>query len=217
MIRGSEVRKNRLHLVPGESHSAGKRTGTQAEESSEGIILLGTTAYRAFRESRASATSPATFSDFVPSRAGSNRLNMLNDALVLAMYSVARADRALDSQRRKTIRALTSHIGLRDVDSGTLISILQFDPDPSLVAAMTRTLGERLTVYLASIVAADPDNVSERWYLETLEARLKIPESVVPAIQRRARELRQRLDQSSYFGFPIDHYEVASMPQDIAS
>ena len=189
----------------------------QPSDIFEGIILLGTTAYRAFSDSRAAETEPAPYSEFVPMEGATKRLNMLNDALVLAMYSVAREQSPLSTERRRAITSITSHIGLRDVDSGALIAILQFEPDPSLVTAMTRNLGERITVYLASIVAANPESAAERRYLEALETELEIPVATVAAVQRRAIRLRKQLNESSFFGFPIDHYEVNPVPYEQAS
>lgn len=106
--------------------------------------------------------------------------------LVRAMVGAANADGHIDATEQKRLFSEVERLGL-DADAKAYVFDLLAKPvDLAAVASAVATPEQGAEVYLASRLAIDPDQPSERAYLDALAARLKLPAELRAHLDRQA-------------------------------
>ena len=99
--------------------------------------------------------------------------------LLRAMISAAKADGHVDATEQANIFAQMDKMALAAEDKAFVIDELRKPLDIDAVARGARTPEEAAEIYVASLLAIDVDNPSERGYLDMLAARLKLDAKLV--------------------------------------
>nr|WP_321445195.1 tellurite resistance TerB family protein [uncultured Cohaesibacter sp.] len=94
--------------------------------------------------------------------------------LVSAMIAAAKADGQIDADEHKAIFAKIEELDLSVEEKGFLFDQLNKPLDIDSLVAQVRTKEQAVEVYIASLMAIDPDTPSEQAYLTMLAARLDI-------------------------------------------
>lgn len=106
--------------------------------------------------------------------------------LVRAMVGAANADGHIDAVEQKRLFSEVERLGL-DADAKAYVFDLLAKPvDLAAVASAVATPEQGAEVYLASRLTIDPDQPSERAYLDALAARLKLPAELRAHLDRQA-------------------------------
>jgi uncharacterized membrane protein YebE (DUF533 family) len=160
-----------------------------------GAAVLGALADRAFQNWRAgrqpAAASPPQPSDvaqvdarFLPHSAPAAGGEPFELALVRAMIGAARADGHIDAEERRRIFTQVEQSGLDAEGKAFVFDTLEAPIGISEVAAAATTPEQASELYLVSRLAVDPDDPTERAYLEALAHRLKLPAELVGHLDR---------------------------------
>lgn len=99
--------------------------------------------------------------------------------LLRAMIAAAKADGHVDAQEQANIFAQMDRLDLSPDDKAFVIDELRRPLDVDAVARAARTQEEAAEIYMASLLAINVDNPSERAYLGLLAARLGLDEKLV--------------------------------------
>jgi uncharacterized membrane protein YebE (DUF533 family) len=152
-----------------------------------GMAVVGALAYQAYRNwqgGQAPQTAapvamlpPPSNTPFNP--AGEADQQSLGRNLLRAMISAAKADGHVDATEQANIFAQMDKMALDAGDKAFVIDELRKPLDIDAVARAARTPEEAAEIYVASLLAVDVDDASERGYLDMLAARLKLDPKLV--------------------------------------
>jgi uncharacterized membrane protein YebE (DUF533 family) len=154
-----------------------------------GMAVVGTLAYQAYKNWQAGQTPqqaqqasvpmlpPPAATPFNPSSEADQQ--SLGRNLLRAMISAAKADGHVDATEQANIFAQMDKMQLDADDKAFVIDELRKPLDIDAVARAARTPEEAAEIYVASLLAVDVDNASERGYLDMLAAQLKLDPKLV--------------------------------------
>jgi uncharacterized membrane protein YebE (DUF533 family) len=154
-----------------------------------GMAAVGALAYHAYKNYQAGQAPqagqqgsvpmlpPPADTPFNPSAAAEQQ--SLGRSLLRAMISAAKADGHVDATEQANIFAQMDKMQLDADDKAFVIDELRKPLDVDGVAAGARTPEEAAEIYVASLLAVDVDNASERGYLDMLAARLRLDPKLV--------------------------------------
>ncbi|WP_316863454.1 tellurite resistance TerB family protein [uncultured Cohaesibacter sp.] len=94
--------------------------------------------------------------------------------LVSAMIAAAKADGQIDAEEQKAIFEKIGEEKLSAEEKAFLLDQLSKPLDIDSLVSQAQTKEQAMQIYLASVMAIDPDNPSEQAYLAMLAARLGI-------------------------------------------
>jgi uncharacterized membrane protein YebE (DUF533 family) len=95
--------------------------------------------------------------------------------LVKAMVGAAKADGHIDATEQRRLFSEVERMGLDSEAKAYVFDLLTKPVDLASVAGCVTTPEQGAELYLASRLAIDPDEPSERAYLDALATRLKLP------------------------------------------
>jgi uncharacterized membrane protein YebE (DUF533 family) len=95
--------------------------------------------------------------------------------LVRAMVGAAKADGHIDATEQRRLFAEVERLGLDAEAKAYVFDLLTHDVGLDDLARSVATPEQGAELYLAARLAIDPDQPSERAYLDALAARLKLP------------------------------------------
>lgn len=154
-----------------------------------GMAVVGALAYQAYRGWQAGQAPQATAAGSVPmlpppsntpfNPAGAADQQSLGRNLLRAMIAAAKADGHIDAQEQANIFAQMDKMALDSDDKAFVMDELRKPLDVDAVALAARTPEEAAELYVASLLAIDVDNPSERGYLDLLAARLRLDPKLV--------------------------------------
>lgn len=159
-----------------------------------GAAALGALAYRAWQgwqqnapPAAAAATPPAAlpppeFQAVAPD---------FQLALVRAMAGAAMADGHIDGAEREAIFAQVDRLGLEPEAKAFVFDMLSRAPTLEEIAAGAATPEQGAELYLAARLVIDPDQASERTWLEALAHRLRLPPGLAAHLDSQAAALAQ--------------------------
>ncbi|MBK5922791.1 hypothetical protein CCR90_03150 [Rhodovulum sulfidophilum] len=99
-------------------------------------------------------------------------------AVLRAMILAANSDGHIDSEEHRRIRDRIEALGLGAEEKAALFDSFAAPADPAEAARPARTDAQRAELYLASVLAVDPDTPDERRYLDDLARHLALPEGL---------------------------------------
>lgn len=158
-----------------------------------GAAALGALAYRAFQQWQQPqgatpaaalpppADVPAAFQPGAAPGAGGEPFEL---SLMRAMIGAAKADGHVDAEEQKRIFDAVERMGLDPAAKGFVFDALNRPADPAAIAQAAASREQAAQIYLASRMAIDPDNPTERAYLEALVQRLALPADLVLHLDR---------------------------------
>ena len=154
-----------------------------------GVAVVGALAYHAYRNwqtGQAPQSSPQTSVPMLPppgqtpfNPAAEADQQSLSRNLLRAMISAAKADGHVDATEQSNIFAQMDKMALAAEDKAFVIDELRKPLDVDGVAKAARSPEEAAEIYIASLLAIDVDNPSERAYLDMLAARLQLDPKLV--------------------------------------
>ncbi len=166
-----------------------------------GIAAVGALAYHALRRaSTPGAPQPTAQAEVAaPSQDEAQRLlpgctqsagqQDLARALITAMISAAHADGHIDeTERQKIMQAIEGMEGLGSKDRIFLFDQLSNPADVSAVADLATTPELQAEIYLASRLMLDPDQATDRAYLDRLAIGMGLQSAVRQELERAALE-----------------------------
>ncbi|HEU4592445.1 MAG TPA: tellurite resistance TerB family protein [Steroidobacteraceae bacterium] len=162
-----------------------------------GAALLGALAHRAYQNYQAGrpvdATPQATPAELeqvpaaqLPHAAPAAGGGPFELVLIEAMVAAAKADGHVDAEEQRRLFAEVERAGLDSAAKAHVFDLLSRPVDVAQLSAKIATPQQAGEVYLASRLAIDPDDPTERAYLDSLAAQLKLPA-----------ELRAHLDKQA--------------------
>ena len=95
--------------------------------------------------------------------------------LVKAMVGAAKADGHIDANEQRRLFSEVERMGLDSEAKAYVFDLLTKPADLASIAGCVKTPEQGAELYLASRLAIDPDEPSERAYLDALATRLKLP------------------------------------------
>lgn len=126
--------------------------------------------------SASEASAPDRFS---PSAAPASDGQPFELALVKAMIAAANADGHICEEERQAIVAHLSTLNL-DVEDKSLVFDALFSPPPlAEIAQLANGVAQASEIYLVSRMLIDPDNATERAYIDALARCLALPPTLV--------------------------------------
>ncbi|MBS7545262.1 tellurite resistance TerB family protein [Ancylobacter oerskovii] len=173
-----------------------------------GLALVGTLAYKAYNNYRngeapqqttadvarnpvpTPAQLPPPNSPFNPSQTSDTQLPL---TLLRTMIAASLADGHIDDAERVAIAAKLNESGVADL--GETERFLSDElANPASVETLARTVTseeEAAEVYMAALLAIDPDSTSERAFLARLALALQLDPALTPHLESAARAARQ--------------------------
>lgn len=154
------------------------------------LAAIGSVAYNAWQKNR----QPDDFTPvdtpppgpFMPSQADEAARDDLGKALVRAMIAAAKADGGIDADEKQRIFGRLESMDLSAADKAFVFDELSAPLDIEAVVRGADTPEHAAEIYAASLVAIGGDSPEELRYLETLAARLNLPETLVSEIHAAA-------------------------------
>ncbi len=154
-----------------------------------GVAVVGALAYHAYRNWQAGQAPQSGQQTSVPmlpppgqtpfNPAAEADQQSLSRNLLRAMISAAKADGHVDATEQANIFAQMDKMALDAEDKAFVIDELRKPLDVDGVAKAARSPEEAAEIYIASLLAIDVDNPSERAYLDMLAARLQLDPKLV--------------------------------------
>jgi uncharacterized membrane protein YebE (DUF533 family) len=154
-----------------------------------GVAVVGALAYQAYKSWQAGQAPQSAAQASVPMLPppGETPFNpsaeidqqSLGRNLLRAIISAAKADGHVDATEQANIFAQMDRMALDAEDKAFVIDELRKPLDVDAVALAARTPEEAAEIYVASLLAVDVDSPSERQYLDTLAARLRLDPKLV--------------------------------------
>lgn len=153
-----------------------------------GVAALGGLAYLAYRNYKSGQSAPPPTdvravpapppdSGFDPAAADS-RGEDLRLGLVQAMIAAAKADGHIDADEHRAIADQIGQMDLAADEKAFLFDAMNADSDPIAVATLARDEAQAAELYLASLLAIDPDTPDEQRYLQRLGDALRLPDGL---------------------------------------
>jgi uncharacterized membrane protein YebE (DUF533 family) len=172
-----------------------------------GLAALGGLALKAYRDWQASQQAPASGTSagssassqptsleaavrsaegtaFLPSSADERARNELSLSILRAMISAAKADGHVDADELQRIFGHLDSASLSAEEKAFIIDELRKPLDIAEVVAGVRSREQAVEIYAASLLAIDPDQPSEKAYLDELARRLSLDPALVDHINR---------------------------------
>lgn len=112
-------------------------------------------------------------------------------ALVRAMAGAAMADGHIDGAEREAIFAQVDRLGLEPEAKAFVFDMLSRAPTLDEIAAGATTPEQGAEIYLAARLVIDPDQASERMWLDALAHRLRLPAGLAAHLDSQAAALAQ--------------------------
>jgi uncharacterized membrane protein YebE (DUF533 family) len=185
-------------LTSKEGRKLGKKTLKMG-----GVAAVGALAYAAYQRYSAGQQSPPIESSsqpraplarevegtaFLPPENDTAGRDALGLTLVRAMIAAARADGTLDAQESQAIFQRIQALGLNADDQALLVAEMGRPVDMDALVSRADSLEVAAEIYLASLLAIDPDTAAEKAYLTMLAARLNLPADLVNELHRQVEE-----------------------------
>ncbi|GAB4067244.1 tellurite resistance TerB family protein [Ancylobacter sonchi] len=173
-----------------------------------GLALVGTLAYKAYNNYRNGETPQQTTADvarnpvptpaqlpppnspFNPSQTSDSQLPL---TLLRTMIAASLADGHIDDAERVAISAKLHENGIADLGEAERFLTDEL-ANPASVETLARTVAseeEAAEVYIAALLAIDPDSTSERAFLARLAMALRLDPALTPHLESAARAARQ--------------------------
>lgn len=160
-----------------------------------GAAALGALAFRAFQNWQQGQAAPAptaptpadiatTPQQYLPGATMASDGTPFELALIRAMVGAAKADGHVDGPEQEKIFAAVERMGLDAEAKAFVFDALAKPADPAAIASAATTREQAAEIYLVSRMAIDPDQASERAYLEALTQRLSLPADLVKQLDR---------------------------------
>jgi uncharacterized membrane protein YebE (DUF533 family) len=154
-----------------------------------GLAVLGTLAYKAYRNYQGQATSPK--------QAVAQPLELLPDkeaethckAILVALIAAAKADGHIDDREKQLIDEEIAKFTTTDVLRQWVNNELKKPLDPADVAKSATTEAIAAEMYMASLLTVDSQNFMEKSYLDELARQMNLP----PGLKS---ELAQQVQQT---------------------
>jgi uncharacterized membrane protein YebE (DUF533 family) len=186
-----------LGLLVGGKKKKKKGGGFGGVLSHGGAAMLGALAnqaYQSWQKGQAPGQTPvaspqqaaAVEPRFLPAAAPASDGQPFELALIRAMIAAAKADGHVDADEQRRIFDKVGELGLDAESKAFIFDALAAPIGVSEVAAFATTPEQAAELYLASRLAVEPDGPAELAYLEALAHRLKLPEGLVPHLNRQA-------------------------------
>ena len=154
-----------------------------------GLAAVGGLAYKAYRDwqtNQPSGTEEAPLN--LPKPHTNSGFDIENDqdasgqdfrlSLMRAMISAAKSDDHIDQDEHMRIREQIERLGLGAEEKAALFDCFSAPADASATARLARTDEQRAEIYLASVLAVDPDTPEEKAYLDDLARHLAMPDGL---------------------------------------
>lgn len=173
--------------VPAPAPSNAPSGGTQPAGGNDlvkygGLAVIGMLAFNAFRKWQSQGTQGR--SNFVSDpAAGQDGFALANvpggpevfsNVLLAAMVAAAQADGQIDQDEFNRIVGGLEKIGASGADQQALIEYLSVPVDPQILVSAAVTPQAASAIYVASLMAIQPDHPDEQKYLTDLASRLGI-------------------------------------------
>ncbi len=146
------------------------------------LAALGGLAYKAYQNYQAGQTveAAAPSAPVEPPKVDAEGEQKLAKATLIAMIQAAKADGAIDDAERAAILGRLGHV---DGEAQAFLDAELAAPiDLDRLAALAVTTEEKVHLYAASLLAIDPDQVSETAYLAALADKLGLDATLVAEI-----------------------------------
>ncbi|WP_144300246.1 tellurite resistance TerB family protein [Elioraea rosea] len=162
-----------------------------------GAAALGALAYRAWQTYQAGKQAPAslppptqaemasTDARFLPSSLAADG-RPFGIALVRAMVAAGKADGHLDGTEQKAIFDAVDRAGLDAEAKAALFDAMNAPSDPAAIAALAATPEQAAELWLTARLAIEPDQPSERAFLDALGQRLGLDPMLRTNLEREA-------------------------------
>lgn len=151
------------------------------------LAALGGVAYKAYQNWRAGqAGEPAEAGTPVGNLTGPVA-EQRSRALIKAMVVAAKADGHVDEAERRRIFEGIARLGLQGEAVQLLSAEINASVDPAAVAAGADSPEAAAEIYLASLLVIDPDQPSERRYLDDLARHLGLDAALAAELEQQAR------------------------------
>jgi uncharacterized membrane protein YebE (DUF533 family) len=185
-------------LTSKEGRKLGKKTLKMG-----GVAAVGALAYAAYQrysagqqslpiesssQPRAPLAREVEGTAFLPPENDTAGRDALGLTLVRAMIAAARADGTLDAQESQAIFQRIQALGLNADDQALLVAEMGRPVDMDALVSRADSLEVAAEIYLASLLAIDPDTAAEKAYLTMLAARLNLPADLVNELHRQVEE-----------------------------
>lgn len=109
-------------------------------------------------------------------------------SLMRAMIGAAKADGHVDASEQQRIFEQVEQMGLSADDKALIFDMLSAPVSLQDIVASARGPEQAAELYLASRLVIDPDEASERAYLEALAHRLQLPADLVAHLEQQVRK-----------------------------
>lgn len=176
-----------------------------------GMALVAGLAYKAWQQYQAQNRTAATTAQPAPQGAGARTLEGTDipaaegtrfhpagreedsraQLLLSAMIAAAKADGYIDSEEQEAIFGRIDDLDLDAETKGFVMDEMRKPISIDEIARRTPDQEAAVEVYLASLLAIDPDHPAEKAYLDMLAARLNLPGDLVAQIRRTADETQE--------------------------
>lgn len=104
-------------------------------------------------------------------------------ALIKAMIAAANADGHIDGEEQATVFEAVDNLDLDPAAKGLIFDVMRDPPTLQEVAGFAAGIEQAGEIYLASRLAIDPDEPSERRYLNDLASAMALPDGYVREIE----------------------------------
>jgi uncharacterized membrane protein YebE (DUF533 family) len=180
------------------SGKSGRKMGKKALQMG-GIAAVGALAYAAYqRYSSGKTADPGVLaqtaeselepapdgSAFMPAKNDSAGQQALGLTLVRAMIAAARSDGRLDAQESQAIFQRIEALGLDPESQSLLVAEMGRPIDMDAIVASATSPEIAAEIYVASLLAIDPDTKAEQSYLAMLAARLNMQPELAAELRR---------------------------------
>ncbi|MEL6751604.1 MAG: tellurite resistance TerB family protein [Pseudomonadota bacterium] len=124
---------------------------------------------------QAALPSPEAFDPALTQSAAGKPMQMV---LIEAMIGAANADGHIDGDEQRTVFDAVERMDLASDEKAMVFDTLRNPPGPRDIAAQAKGLEQASEIYLASRLAIDPDEPSERAYLSALAGAMNLPDDL---------------------------------------
>ena len=164
---------------------SGRKMGKKALKIG-GMALVGGLAYKAYRDWQA-GQAPATTEPAIAEPPAGTAFNPtstedqhhLGLTLIRAMIAAAKADGHIDAEEQSRIFEQMGKLALDSEAKAFLMDELRAPLDVDAIARAARNKEEAAEIYMASLLAIDPDHPAEQGYLAMLAGRLGLERDLV--------------------------------------
>lgn len=120
---------------------------------------------------------------FDPTRNNDATGQPMQIALIKAMIAAANADGHIDQEEQTKVFDAVETLALDSEAKAMIFDVLRNPPTVAQIASYATGLEQASEIYMASRLAIDPDQPSERQYLRDLAAAMSLPDGLVQEIE----------------------------------